>query len=437
MVRDFSAARFGDVQHLSREKIDDLSLELLKQHIAYAYENSPFYKRFFDENGMTPADIRTIEDVSRIPTTMKHHLAENNMDFLAVPRDRITDVCMTSATVGNNPTMVLQTADDLTRLALNEEVAFGISGISGSDIIAIGAAIDRCFMAGLAYFLGAQRMKATAVRIGAGSAAQHWELIKTTGATTIVGVPSFMLKIAQYALDNGDDPAQSGIRRLLAIGEPTRDAGLELLPLGKILEDIWQAPLLSTYASTEMATSFNECEMQAGGHLRPELAYVEILDDQGNPVPPGQTGEVTVTPLGVTGMPLIRFRTGDIAYKIDEPCACGRTTPRISPVLGRKNQMLKYKGTLLFPNAILAAVEGRDGFLGGYVMANRDSHGNDLVTFCVALDQDRLPLQALKERLQAKVRVIPQIEIMSEDAVREKVNQTGKRKRVIFHDYRS
>ncbi len=429
LIQNFHASRYGNVQHLSRDEQDAITLALLKEHVAYALENSPFYRQY-------DIEIKDFDSMRAIPTTHKHHLTERNMDFLSVPRGEVTDVCMTSATVGSQPTMILQTASDLARLAHNEEIAFGISGLGGNDILAIGAAIDRCFMAGLAYFLGAQRMGATAVRIGAGTAAQHWELIRTTGATAIVGVPSLMLKIAQYAQEHGDDPASGSVKRLLAIGEPTRDNGLELLPLGKLLEETWQAPLFSTYASTEMATSFNECEARCGGHLRPELAYVEILDDDGNPVPPGETGEVTVTPLGVKGMPLLRFRTGDIAYIIDKPCVCGRTTRRISPVLGRKNQMLKYKGTLMFPNAIMSAVEGLDGFLGGYVTAQCDAHGNDLVTLCAAIDPAKLSMETMRQRLQAKIRVVPQIKLTDEKKIIEKVYQPGKRKRAIFHDYR-
>ncbi len=433
LIADFPAGKYRDIQYLSRDQQDAITLELLREHIAYAAKNSPFYQRL----GIDSNNIRDFSDMQLIPTTEKRHLTEQNLDFLAVPRETVTDVCMTSATVGSQPTMILQTPSDLARLAHNEEIAFGISGLGSNDILAIGAAIDRCFMAGLAYYLGAQRMGATAVRIGAGSAAQHWELIKTTDATAIVGVPSMMLKIAQYAQEAGDDPASSTVRKLLAIGEPTRDAGLELLPLGKLLEETWQAPLYSTYASTEMATSFNECDARCGGHLRPELAYMEILDDDGKPVPQGETGEVTLTPLGVKGMPLIRFRTGDIAYMIDEPCSCGRTSRRISPVVGRKNQMLKYKGTLMFPNAVMSAVEGLDGFLEGYVTAKCDSHGNDLVTLCAAIDPARLSLETMRQRLQSKIRVVPQIELMTEDAIREKVYLPGKRKRVIFHDYRS
>ena len=116
--------------------------------------------------------------------------------------------------------------------------------------------------------------------------------------------------------------------------------------------------MLGTYASTEMATSFADCTFGTGGHLLPDLMVVEIVDDAGPPLPPGEPGEVVATPLQVSGMPLVRFRTGDIATLHAAPCPCGRTSPRLGPVIGRKSQMLKVKGTTVYPPAIFAAAAG-------------------------------------------------------------------------------
>ncbi len=111
--------------------------------------------------------------------------------------------------------------------------------------------------------------------------------------------------------------------------------------------------LYSTYASTEMAASFTECSYGAGGHHHPELLIVEFLDGNDNPVPKGEAGELTITTLGVEGMPLLRFKTGDICHGHYETCKCGRKTMRVGPVIGRRNQMIKYKGTTLYPPVTL------------------------------------------------------------------------------------
>jgi phenylacetate-CoA ligase len=122
--------------------------------------------------------------------------------------------------------------------------------------------------------------------------------------------------------------------------------------LGKRISEAWDLHLYSTYASTEMQTAFTECRAGQGGHLNPDLLIVELLDEHNQPVTPGHPGEVTVTTLGVEGMPLLRYKTGDICVHSTEPCICGRTTLRLSPVLGRKQQMIKFKGTTLYPPAL-------------------------------------------------------------------------------------
>jgi phenylacetate-CoA ligase len=291
-------------------------------------------------------------------------------------------------------------------------------------------------MAGLAYYLGGLKVGARMVRGGAGSSAMLWRTVKATGATVIVGVPSFIRKIASYAIKCGESPEKSNVRLLVAIGESIRDSELKLLPSAKRAEDLWSAPIYSTYASTEMATAFCECTERIGGHLNAELVVVEVLDDKGSPVSTDETGEVVVTPLGITGMPLVRFRTGDISFLIDAPCPCGRNTPRLGPILGRKNQMLKYKGTTVFPSFLVVAAEALESVSGAYVEAWKGTDGTDEVRLYVAMSDDKLTLDDIEEYLRACVRVLPEIRFVSEDEYNEKVFSKEKRKRTTFFDLR-
>lgn len=419
----------------SAEEIRALQERLLREHVAYAAARSPFYRAMFDTCGARAEEIQTIEDLRRLPLTEKRDLDGRNAELLAAPEE-IVDVCLTSATTGERPTPVMQTREDLERLALNEQLAFSTAGLGAGDTLYIAAALDRCFMAGLAYFLGSVRLGARAVRGGSGSAAQHWHIIEATRPTAIVGVPSLMRKIAEFGLDSGAAPQAIGIRKLLAIGEPTRGADLALLPASQALEAMWGAQLFSTYASTELATTFCECPERRGGHLPPELVILEILDEAGRPCAPGQPGEVIVTPLGVRGMPLLRFRTGDVAYFMDEPCACGRNSLRIGPILGRRNQMLKFKGTTVFPTAIVAALEGCAGVIGGFVEAHRNADGTDRVVTRVALRAGETTLERVREEIRAHVRVAPELAELNEVELNRKVYQEGKRKRVVFFDLR-
>ena len=426
-----------DIQHYLKKQINQLQIDLLQQHLQYIAQNSPFYQRVFRKNQIDISRIKNINDLKIIPPTSKEDLIHHNDEFLAAPEEDVIDVCMTSATSGEKPAMLLQTHSDLIRLAYNEEVAFGMTGLCEKDILMVCAALDRAFMAGLAYFMGGSKLNARVVRSGSGSAAQHWEMLKITNATALVGVPSLMRKIAEYGLECGEDPRKTQVKKLIAIGEPTRDRSLHLLPLTRSLEEMWDAEIYSTYASTELATTYCECQKRQGGHVRPEMIIAEILDDNNDPVPVGEQGEVVVTPLGVTGMPLLRFKTGDIAFIINEPCTCGRTTQRIAPVLGRKKQMLKYKGTTLFPNSILAALEGVSFFEEGYVEVRSNPDGTDNVLLHLCLKDNTINKNVIEEHLRAKIRVVPEIIIKSKDEIMNVIYQPEKkRKRITFIDSR-
>jgi phenylacetate-CoA ligase len=427
-----------DIQHYSKKQINQMQIDLIQQHLDYISKNSPFYQRLFRKNQIDISKINNIDDLKTIPPTSKDDLIQYNDEFLAAPEQEIIDVCLTSATSGEKPAILLQTHSDLIRLAYNEEVAFAMTGLSEKDTLMVCAALDRAFMAGLAYFMGGSKLNARVVRSGSGSAAQHWQMIKVTDATALVGVPSLMRKIAEYGIECGEDPQKTLVKKLIAIGEPTRDKSLNLLPLTKSLEEMWGAEIYSTYASTELATTYCECQQRQGGHIRPEMIITEILDDNDNPVPTGEQGEVVVTPLGVTGMPLLRFKTGDVAFIIDESCTCGRTTQRIAPVLGRKKQMLKYKGTTLFPNSILSALEGVSFFEEGYVEVKNNPDGTDNVLLHLCLKDTTINKNMIEEHLRAKIRVVPEVIIESKDVIINVVYQPEKkRKRITFIDSRN
>jgi phenylacetate-CoA ligase len=425
-----------DLQSADESLRRRVATERLRAHIELVATSSPFYRERFSRLGLKPENLRSLEDLKRFPLTTKDDLNRFNDDFLAAPPESIADVCLTSATTGT-PTRLLQTASDLSRLAYNEEIAFAMAGIGPGDTVLVSAAADRCFMAGLAYFLGGVSLGCRMVRCGSGSPAQIWELIRVTTPTVLVGVPSLLLKTALFATEAGFEPSRYGIKKLLAIGEAIRSPDLKLLPAAARNEELWGAPIHSTYASSEMATTFAECGHRCGGHLRPELIHLEILGDNGEPVGPGEPGEVVVTPLGVTGMPLLRYRTGDIATLITDPCPCGRTTPRIGPVAGRKDQMLKYRGTTLFPGTLLGAVEGTPGVAGGYVEALLNPDGTDRVILHLAAEMSgAVPEAGIRELLRARARVIPEINWITPEQYHEISTGSGKRKRILFIDSR-
>lgn len=423
-----------DFQFEPREKTEKLQEEYLLKHVNYCLKKSPFYSNRFGKSG---SEVSSLADFLKLGFTTKDDLLQNNDAFLAVPEADIVDTCFTSATVGTTPVNFLLTKSDLDRLTHNERVAFEISGVTREDKMGVCVALERGFMAGLAYFLGGVSLGTHMIRIGAASGPQHiWNLIKTHNPTALIGVPSVLANVALHAVEEGENPSLLNVKRILAIGESTRDKQLDLLPSIKRIEQLWGAPIYSTYASTEMSTSFPECAHRQGGHFRPELIYVEIIDDQGNKVEDGEIGEVVVTPLGVQGMPLIRFKTGDMSFIINEQCPCGRSTKRIGPVLGRKAQLLKYKGTNVFPNAIASIVEANPDFVGCYVEAYRAEFGEDQVVAAIAATSEKYDLDKLKEEFRAGLRVVPEIRMIDKDEFFKKTQPEGKRKRQIFFDLR-
>jgi phenylacetate-CoA ligase len=410
--------------------------ELLRRHLRYCAEHSPFYRHRFARLGIAAEELRGMADLARFPFTDKSDLERCHTDFRAAPQTEIVDLCLTSGTTGKSVAM-LQSAADLRRLAANEELAFAGAGFTAADRVLVAVAIDRCFMAGLAYFLGLTRIGATVIRGGSSSVALLVELIKSCRPTAIVGVPTLLLAVGERLRAEGLDPASLGVIRLVCIGEPIRNNDFSLSPLGTRLDQAWHCQLFGTYASTEMATSFTDCSAGRGGHLLPELIVVEIVDEHGAAVPPGHCGEVVATPLGVTGMPLLRFRTGDIAALHSEPCSCGRNTPRLGPLVGRKSQMLKIRGTTVYPPAIAAVLQGLPAVQGYYLEVQSEFALSDRLRVVIGCTDPALTPARVADQIAAAIRVRPEVEIVSPAEILKVTVQDDRRKPVTFFDLRT
>lgn len=409
----------------------------LRGTLDYLSACSPYYRRLFAENKIQVEKIRVMEDLQYIPLTGKKELQLYNSDFVCVPREKIVDYITTSGTLGDPVTFAMSDGD-LDRLAYNEAISFACAGGRPGNIFQLMTTIDKRFMAGLAYFLGIRRLGASIIRVGNGIPELQWDTIRRIQPDTIICVPSFIMKIIRYAEEHGIDYRRSSIRKAVCIGENLREQDFSLNLLGQKIKEKWDIDLYSTYASTEMATTFTECECGHGGHHHPELIIAELLDEAGNPVPEGETGELTVTTLGVEAMPLLRFRTGDMACFHHEPCPCGRTTARISPIIGRRNQMIKYKGTTLYPAAIFDVLDNVDYIENYLVEVSSNDCGNDDIRVLVGCRGERGTdtVKELKDRFRAKLRVAPDVEIAPIDTIRRIQAPEMNRKPVKFIDLR-
>lgn len=427
---------FPEIETRSTPEIKAFQESLLHKQVSYNVHNSPYYRKTFHDIGLSPSDIRFLEDLQQIPPTTKDDLQEREADFICVPRKKIVDYITTSGTQGD-PVTFAMTDNDLDRLAYNEAISFDCSGCNDEDLLQLMTTIDRRFMAGLAYFLGARRLGAGIVRVGSGVPALQWDTIHRIEPTVLITVPSFLLKMVEYAEANGIDHRESSVQRAICIGEPLRNAEGSFNSLAQRIKKVWDIELYSTYASTEMATAFNECSYGKGGHHHPELIITEFLDEAGEAVPAGKPGELTVTTLGVEGMPLMRYRTGDICYRYQDPCECGRKTLRIGPVIGRKQEMIKYKGTTFYPPALYDILNKFQKVQNYMVEVFTDSAGTDQLQVHVGTDTGGEELEkSIRDHFRARLRVAPTVIFYSVDELGKLSFPEAKRKPVKFIDHR-
>ena len=271
--------RNPEIQFASADAIAAFQEERLRDEVAYLYENSPYYRRMFDGCGMQPGDIRTADDLRHLPVTTKTDLQLHPGEFVCVPRNRIIDYVTTSGTLGDPVTFAL-TEEDLARLAYNEAMSFTTAGCTGEDILQLMTTIDRRFMAGLAYFMGARELGCGVIRVGNGIPELQWDTIRRIGPTGCIVVPSFLIKLVGYAQEHGIDYRRSSLRRAICIGEALRDTDFSNNTLGAKITELWpELELFSTYASTEMQTSITECGHHCGGHVPADMLLVELLDE--------------------------------------------------------------------------------------------------------------------------------------------------------------
>ena len=412
----------------STTEITDSQLTKLKNLLKYLNDYSLFYQRLFTENNININSISTFKDLEKLPFTSKDDLANFNDDFLCVEKNQVADFVTTSGTISEPVTFYL-TGKDVDRLAENESRALKCAGGSSDDIYQLMTTIDKRFMAGLAYQLGISKMGAGIVRTGPGAPFLQWESIQRFSPTVLIAIPSFIPKLIDYAIEHNIDYKNSSVKSIACIGEPIRNEDFTPNELGKRILSQWDVNLYSTYASTEMGAAFTECPEAKGGHLNPDLLVLEVVDDNGKGVSNGELGEVVVSTLGVEGMPLLRYRTGDLCHVYYDQCACGRSTTRLGPVMGRKQQMIKFKGTTLFPPVIFDVLDMIPEIDLYQVEISKDEFGNDHITVVLSNSLNNIAFhQKIGNLFKSKLRVTPDVNYVDDSTLNQKVFKEEKRK---------
>jgi len=427
---------FPEIEGKSILEIKNYQEKRMKETLKYVNEKSPFYKKLFAENNINIDKINTIEDLRQIPVTTKTNLQKCNDDFLCVDKSRIIHYLTTSGTLGN-PVVYPMTANDMKRLAYNESISFACADGTPDDIYQLIVTLDRRFMAGLAYYEGIKVLGAGVVCVGPGSLGLQFDTIERIKPNVLVTVPSFLMKMISYAQEHGIDYNNSSIKSAVCIGENLRDTNFKLNTLGGKIKEKWDIKLYSTYASTEMAASFTECKYGIGGHHHPELLIAEFLDENNNIVDDNEPGELTITSLGVEGLPLVRFKTGDICYHYTEPCKCGRNTMRISPLIGRNKQMIKYKGTSVYAPAFYDLLDGIEGVENYIVIVSTNSIGTDDVLIRIGSNTRNEEFKKIiKDCFRTKLRVAPSVEFDTPTTIEKLQFSDMTRKKITFIDNR-
>ena len=347
-----------DKEMLPRDELAGLQLARLKNQCERVYALVDFYRKAFDETGVTPAKITSLADLSRLPFTEKQNLRDEYPDkMFAVPKDTIVRLHASSGTTGR-ATVVGYTKRDLDNWAELMARCLAAAGLSSVDFIhnAYGYGL---FTGGLGVHYGAERLGATVIPVSGGGTKRQVELLRDFGATAITCTPSYALYLYEAARDAGVDIRELPLRVGIFGAEPWTDemrAEIER-KLGIAAVNIYG---LSEVMGPGVA---QECvAAKSGMHLFEDHFLPEIIDPvTGDVLPPGSVGELVLTTLTKEAIPLIRYRTRDLTSLDYTPCVCGRTHVRITRILGRSDDMLIIRGVNVFPQQIEAILVDMEG----------------------------------------------------------------------------
>jgi len=341
-----------DIEKMPPEDLRKLQHRLLKGLVERLYSGSQFYHDRMRAAGVLPSDIKTMDDVRRLPFMRKSDLRDGYPDKLfASPRRDVVRFHASSGTTGK-PTVVGYTRNDLDNWTLSLARAMTSIGLGEEDVVQVSNTYG-LFTGGFGFHYAAERIGAAVVPASTGNTERQIELIQDLGVTAMACTPSYLLHLGEVAEKMGVSIKNDTNLRVGLLGaEPWS------LSMRQRIEDWLGVKGYNCYGTSELSGPlFTECSERDGVHVWGDLAYLEVLDpESGEPVAPGERGELTVTMLQKEALPIIRYRAGDITSVIEEPCPCGRTHPRLKRLEGRVDDMLIVRGINVFPSQVQHAL---------------------------------------------------------------------------------
>ena len=350
------------IETMPKEELQALQLELLQKLVKNTYRDSKFYRERMDAAGVKPEDIKTLDDIRKLPFMKKTDLRDNYPDKLFVrPYSELVRVHVSSGTTGK-PTVVGYTAKDLENWAESLDRGMTSFGMTKDDMLenAHGYGL---FTGGLGVHDAATRLGATVLPTSTGNTNRQIDLMMDLPVTAIAGTPSYLFHIADTCDQRGIDiHKDTKLRKAIAGGEPWSES------MRQKLQERTGIRVHNCYGASEFyGPMFLECSEQCGVHVWADLCLMEVLHDDGTPCKDGEKGNIVVTMLQKEAFPLIRYRIGDISSITWEKCKCGRTHPRLDRISGRADDMLVVKGINVFPSQIEAVI-GEMPFLSPFYM---------------------------------------------------------------------
>lgn len=401
---------------MSREQIETLQLERLQATVKHCM-NSTFYKKRFEEAELKPEDIKTLDDLRKIPFTTKQDLRETYpFGMASVPLRKCVRLHSSSGTTGN-PTVILHTQKDIDEWANAVARCLWMVGLRPDDVFQNSSGYGM-FTGGLGFQYGAERLGALTIPAAAGNSLRQIKFIKDFGTTAIHAVPSYVTRLYEVMQSEGVDPRRDTKLKVLAIGaEPHSEEQR------KRIENMLGVKAYNSFGMSEMCgpgVGF-ECKEQNGLHFWEDYYIVEIVDPVTlEPVPDGEIGELVLTTLNREAMPLLRYRTRDLTRVLGRTCPCGRNHVRLDRMRGRSDDMMVLRGVNIFPIQIEKILMQFKELASNYLITLTTDEDNDNMTVEVELEelftddyQRLLSLEKeIKRRLKDEILLTPHVKLV-------------------------
>ncbi|MBO5677150.1 MAG: phenylacetate--CoA ligase [Bacteroidaceae bacterium] len=389
-----------EMETLTREQISALQLERLQATVRHCM-NSPFYKQRFEEIGLKPEDIKSLDDIRKIPFTTKADLRDTYpFGMASVPLRECTRLHSSSGTTGT-PTVILHTKKDLEEWANQVARNLWMVGLRPDDVFQNSSGYGM-FTGGLGFQYGAERMGMLTIPAAAGNSLRQIKFMTDFGTTALHAVPSYVTRLYEVMQSAGVDPRKDTKLKVLAIGaEPHSEEQR------RRIEEMMGVKAYNSFGMSEMCgpgVGF-ECQEQNGLHFWEDYYIVEIVDPETlEPVADGEIGELVLTSLCREAMPLLRYRTRDLTRVLGRTCPCGRNHVRIDRMRGRSDDMMVLRGVNIFPIQIEKILMTFPELANNYLITLTTDADNDNMTVEVELEElftdDFRRLQELTNRIQ-------------------------------------